>query len=71
MTCPVCGGESTRVIYLGVMFWACKDLWCGGIWGFWSFVPIWIPIGDKGWMFWYVDEGQWYPAALWEWLWYE
>ncbi len=72
IVCPSCGHSARRVIYLGLPMRLCGDHYCCTVFGWWSWVPLWLPVssfdetGEAGWAF-MAYTGS-YPRALWRWL---
>lgn len=47
----------------------CSSESCGGLFGFWAWVPFLIPISTDGeFAFFCCPEESWYPVNLWYWL---
>lgn len=68
MACPLCGGETHRVIYTGLPGRLCKDERCAALTGLAAYVPPIVTETDQGPMFAFmVYEGS-YWRALWRWL---
>lgn len=61
--CPLCGGSTYKVMYMGAPMRMCHDEKCACVSGWWSWVMDWVPY--NGWFVRY-DGGYW--SALWRWL---
>ena len=53
-----------RVIYSGFPLWLCREDECSLVWGFWSFIFVFIPF--NGWF--YAYDGMNYVTAMWNWM---
>jgi hypothetical protein len=64
MICPLCGKQGIKVIFAGFPMILCSDEDCACLWGFWSFVPLYI-CPFNGVFYRYEDN---YLKALWRWI---
>ena len=67
-SCPSCGFAAHRVIYLGFPMWFCSDLRCSILWGFWSYIAVLMPIPTEDGMWCFYAYTDWYPFALFRWI---
>lgn len=71
-SCPQCGGEVMRVLYMAAPMWLCADPECICLFGFWSWVVDCFPLtahdeyGQAGWGFIHFTGPYW--RALWRFL---
>jgi hypothetical protein len=64
--CPLCGGEPTRVLYLGAPMLFCVAPECACLFGWWSWLAR-FQVNAGGWAFIPYEAGG-YWRALWAWL---
>lgn len=68
MRCPLCGSEDTsKVLYMGFPMKFCHVDECKCLWGFWSFIAVWMPLAPHGYFTFMGYTGS-YWLALWYWL---
>jgi hypothetical protein len=65
MTCPMCGAQAGKVIYLGLPMRLCA---CSCLFGFWAGVIEWLPLATADGEFAFMAYTGSYPRALLHWL---
>lgn len=56
-----------NVLYMGFPMLLCEE--CSLVLGFWSWLPIWLPVSNEDDNFVFMQYRGWsYPRALWHWL---
>ena len=67
-SCPICGADSQKVIYVGLPMRLCVNGECNGLFGVFASVAGWLPIATDDGEFAFMAYDGWYVIALWRWL---